>query len=78
MKRLITLLLLLALASEAGAREVFPLNEGWRFFFKSENSSDNARHVSLPHSWDTDPTAEGDFLETTGNYLQNLRFGYSA
>lgn len=72
MKRLITLLLLLALASEAGAREVFPLNEGWRFFFKSENSSDNARHVSLPHSWDTDPTAEGDFLETTGNYLNTL------
>ncbi|MDE6624274.1 MAG: beta-galactosidase [Alistipes sp.] len=72
MKRFITLLLTLLLAAEAGAREIFPLNEGWRFFFKSENSSDNARHVTLPHSWNTDPTTEGNFLETTGNYLNTI------
>lgn len=72
MKRFILLLLAAACGLTAPAREVFPLNEGWRFFFKSENTSDNARHVTLPHSWNTDPLAEGYFLETTGNYQNNI------
>lgn len=72
MKRYILLLLAAACTLEVTAREVFPLNEGWRFFFKSENTSDNARHVTLPHSWNTDPLAEGYFLETTGNYQNNI------
>ena len=42
MKRYIATLLLLAACASVQAREVFPLNEGWRFFFKSENSSSNA------------------------------------
>lgn len=54
------------------AREVMTLNEGWRFFFKSENSADGARYVTLPHTWNTDPQAEGQFLATTGNYLNIL------
>ena len=66
MKRYIAILLLLTgLVSTARAREVFPINEGWRFFFKSEKTSDNARHVTLPHSWNTDPLAQGYWLETT-------------
>lgn len=73
MKRFILLLLLAACsASSALAREIFPLNEGWRFFFKSERTSDNARHVTLPHSWNTDPMAQGQWLETTGNYLNGI------
>ena len=73
MKRYITILLLLAgLAATADAREVFPINEGWRFFFKSEKTSDNARHVTLPHSWNTDPLAQGYWLETTGNYQNGM------
>ena len=48
------------------------LNEGWRFFFKSENSSDNARHVTLPHTWDTDTGGTGYFLETTANYQNDM------
>lgn len=73
MKRFITLLLLLSgLVGETRAREVFPINEGWRFFFKSERTSDNARHVTLPHSWNTDPLAEGYWLETTGNYQNGM------
>lgn len=72
MKRYIALLLLLTVSTTAIAREVFPLNEGWRFYFKSETSADNARHVTLPHSWNTDPLAEGYFLETTGNYLNSI------
>ncbi len=73
MKRFITILLLLTgLAATAQAREVFPINEGWRFFFKSEKTSDNARHVTLPHSWNTDPLAQGYWLETTGNYQNGM------
>lgn len=72
MKRYILLLLLATAVTTAAARDVFPLNEGWRFFFKSENSSDNARHVTLPHTWDTDPLAEGSFFETTGNYQNDI------
>ena len=72
MKRYLTILLLLnVVAMTASAREVFPINEGWRFFFKSEKTSDNARHVTLPHSWNTDPLAQGYWLETTGSYLRN-------
>ena len=64
--------MLLAACAFAQAREVFPLNEGWRFFFKSENSSDNARHVTLPHTWNTDTGGTGYFLETTANYQNNM------
>ena len=72
MKRYIATLLLLAICASTQAREVFPLNEGWRFFFKSENSSDNARHVTLPHTWNTDTGACGYFLETTANYQNDM------
>ena len=72
MKRYIATLMLLAACAFAQAREVFPLNEGWRFFFKSENSSDNARHVTLPHTWNTDTGGTGYFLETTANYQNNM------
>lgn len=72
MKRYIATLLFLAACASVQAREVFPLNEGWRFFFKSENSSDNARHVTLPHTWNTDTGACGYFLETTANYQNDM------
>ena len=72
MKRYIATLLLLAVCASTQAREVFPLNEGWRFFFKSENSSDNARHVTLPHTWNTDTGGTGYFLETTANYQNDM------
>lgn len=72
MKRYIAILLALGLSTATFAREVFPLNEGWRFFFKSENSSDNARHVTLPHTWNTDTGAGGYFLETTANYQNDF------
>ncbi len=74
MKRYITLaaMLVLGFMLRVQAREVFPINEGWRFFFKSERTSDNARHVTLPHSWNTDPLAQGYWLETTGNYQNGM------
>ncbi len=72
MKRYIATCLLLAMCFTAQARDSFPLNEGWRFFFRSENSSDNARHITLPHSWNTDPLSEGTWVEATGNYQNDL------
>lgn len=72
MKRYFATLLLLFTCSIAAARDVYPLNEGWRFFFKSENSSDNARHVTLPHTWNTDTGGTGFFLETTANYQNDF------
>lgn len=72
MKRYIALLLFTLACTMVQAREVFPLNEGWRFFFKSENSSDNARHVTLPHTWNTDTGGSGYYLETTGNYQNDF------
>ncbi len=72
-KRLITtLILLLTVFTTVSAREVIPLNEGWRFFFKSENTSDRARYVNLPHSWNTNPTSENHLIETIGNYVYPL------
>lgn len=63
---------LLVCSLGASAREVIPLNEGWRFFFKSENTSDRARYVNLPHSWNTNPATEDHLLETIGNYVYPL------
>ena len=51
MKRYLTILLLLTVvATTVSAREVFPINEGWRFFFKSEKTSDTVSytHLTLP------------------------------
>ena len=38
-KRLFLLLAALLAVATAGAREVYPLNDGWQFFFKTENLS---------------------------------------
>lgn len=73
MKRsLITTLLLLLSLLPAAAREVFPLNEGWRFFYTHENSSDNARTVTLPHTWNTDITGSGLFFRTAATYENEI------
>ncbi len=71
-KRLFLLLAALLAVATAGAREVYPLNDGWQFFFKTENDSGNARLVSLPHSWNTDPMAGSRFEERTGHYLNEI------
>ena len=76
MKKILCLLAFLASLGSLTARDIYPLNDGWDFFFKSENSSDNARIVSLPHSWNTDPQAGLNFRETTGNYLREVYIPY--
>ncbi len=69
---LLFVLLVVASAQQATAREIYPLNDGWQFFFRSENDSEQARIVSLPHSWNNNPLAGYRFDEATGHYLQEL------
>lgn len=68
MKRYILVILTLIFSFEISAREVFSLNNGWRFFFGDAVSSDLARQVTLPHVWN----ADGDQSKTIGNYMRSL------
>ena len=72
-KTILILLLSLVLAGAAEGREVYPLNDSWAFSFRHENSSDNARCVTLPHTWNLDALAGGgDYLRTTADYQRRL------
>ena len=73
MKRYIIMLLAVAFAAEAAAREVYSLNNEWKFFFRSENTSDAARAVTIPHTWNLDAlSGSGTYRQTTGDYLRDL------
>ena len=72
-KCLLVLSILLSVALGAAARDTYILNNDWRFFFKEENSSDEARYVRLPHTWNLDAlTGDGSYRQTTANYLRTL------
>lgn len=68
MKRYLLVILTLTLSFEISAREVYSLNNGWRFFFGDAVSSDLARQVTLPHVWN----ADGNQSKTIGNYMRSL------
>ncbi|MBR5483427.1 MAG: beta-galactosidase [Alistipes sp.] len=69
---IIALLMILGVASSE-ARTVYSLNDGWQFFFKLETSSDYARHISLPHTWNLDALAgKGEYLQTIANYTREI------
>lgn len=68
MKRYLLVILTLILSFEISAREIHPLNHGWRFFYGDAVSSDLARQVTLPHIWNVD----GDQSRTLGNYMRSL------
>jgi len=74
MKRYLLLIgLLAAFVSEAAAREVFRLNDDWTFYFRNENSADDARNITLPHTWNLDALAgNSEYQRTTGNYMRRL------
>ena len=74
MKRfLILATILLGTLASVSAREIYSLNSGWKFFYKEENSSDNAREVAIPHTWNVDAfVGDGSYLQTSANYLRNL------
>lgn len=68
MKRYILVILTLILSFEISAREVYTLNNGWRFFYGDAVSSDLARQVTLPHVWNTNGAQD----QTLGNYMRSL------
>ena len=74
MKKFIVALMLCAtVAISASAREIYSLNSGWKFFYAEENSSDNAREISLPHTWNIDAfVGSGSYRQTSANYLRSL------
>lgn len=74
MKRfLILAVVLLGTFASVSAREIYSLNSGWKFFYKEENSSDNAREITLPHTWNVDAfVGEGSYCQTAANYQRTL------
>lgn len=72
MKKLL-FILLLTITCGAHAREVHSLNGDWLFSFRHENSSDKARWVALPHTWNLDALAsDPTYLRTTADYLRKF------
>lgn len=73
MRKLFVILFALAAVAQVAAREVYILNNDWKFYFKEENSSDEARYVRLPHTWNLDAlTGNGSYRQTTANYERSL------
>ncbi len=74
MKRwIITLMLLIGSMSMLSAREYYPLNHDWNFFFGHEAEADRARHISLPHTWNEDALAGVfPYMRTEGIYRRSL------
>ncbi|MBR2326938.1 MAG: beta-galactosidase [Alistipes sp.] len=74
MKRfLLYVIAVTCIATGAYAREVYLLNNDWKFFFKEENSSDLAREITIPHTWNTDAfVGDGSYRQTTANYQRTL------
>ncbi len=73
MKRYIFLLLAVMASFAVDAREIYSLNNDWRFFFKDENSGDEARYINLPHTWNLDAlTGTRTYQQTTASYLREL------
>lgn len=73
MKRYILILLAVIASFSVDAREIYSLNNDWRFFFKDENTSDRARYVNIPHTWNLDAlTGTRSYAQTTASYLREL------
>ena len=72
-KILVFAILILATIVSVSAREVYSLNSGWKFFYADENSSDNAREITLPHTWNIDAFVGGTaYRQTLANYRRSL------
>lgn len=73
MKRLFLVLIILTFSLQGFGREVYTLNNDWRFFFKDENSGDDARYITLPHTWNMDALdGSKSYRQTTANYRRLL------
>ena len=66
-------ILALMLGLQLGAREVIDIDNGWRFFYQYEGSSDHAQ-VNLPHTWSIDAlNGKQDYFRGVGNYMKELQ-----
>ena len=66
-------MLFLGVVASGSAREIYSLNSGWKFFYMEENSSDNAREITLPHTWNIDAfVGNGTYRQTSANYQRTL------
>ena len=69
----LVLMLLVGVVLTTSAREIYSLNNGWKFFYMEENSSDNAREITLPHTWNIDAfVGGGTYRQTSANYQRTL------
>ena len=69
----IVLALCLAFA-QLSAKEIININRDWRFFGSSEGSSDRARNVNLPHTWNNDAlSGREDYFRGAGNYMKDIQ-----
>ena len=67
------LMLLVGVVLSGSAREIYSLNSGWKFFYMEENSSDNAREITLPHTWNIDAfVGNGTYRQTSANYQRTI------
>ena len=66
-------MLFLGVVASSSAREIYSLNSGWKFFYMEENSSDNAREITLPHTWNIDAfVGNGTYRQTSASYQRTL------
>ena len=61
--------MVMMLSAAVQARQTYPLDSEWRFYFSAENSGDRARVVSLPHTWSPSAAA---VREAAGNYDRTI------
>ncbi|MCH5329660.1 MAG: beta-galactosidase [Alistipes sp.] len=72
-KTLFVVFALAALHNRASGREIYSLNDNWKFFFRNENSSDEARSVTLPHTWAFDLRNNARAaVPATADYIRDL------
>lgn len=65
--------LIMALAANAAepTREHHLINDGWRFYYAYDIDSNNAEHITLPHTWNAnDSGCEGEYKRTTAYYTR--------
>ncbi len=68
MKKFLSLIITLLVATSLQAHQSVEVNHNWRFFFTDE---EKAAMVSLPHTWNHDALAgTANYLRTTGNYVR--------
>lgn len=72
-KSILTLLMIVAATFAGSARELYNLNDQWRFFFSYEDSGDLSRYVTLPHTWNDDALAGiYPYMRSSANYTRSL------